>query len=139
MGTRGRISGAALAVAAIGPDGVTSLRRPDAPDELTAEQAEEWRAVVNRLPAEWFPRETWPLLASYCRHIVTGRRVAQLIAACEAREDFDVQEYDRLLHMQERESRAICALARSMRLSHQSTYDAKKTKPLRASKKPWEG
>jgi len=29
------------------------MMRPDAPNDLTDEQAEEWRAVVNRLPADW--------------------------------------------------------------------------------------
>src|SRR5262245_797932 len=77
MGIRGRQSTAALSV--IGPDGVETVRRPEPPDELTAEQAEEWRSIVNRLPADWFPRETLAMLAQYCRHVVHARRIVELI------------------------------------------------------------
>lgn len=54
-------------------------------------------------------------------------------------EDFDitVSALDRLLKMQERESRVITTLATKMRISQQSTYDKSKKKPL-AGKKPWE-
>lgn len=137
MGTRGRTSAAALAVA--GP--VEVLQRPDAPYDLTDEQSEEWWAVVNRMPADWFPRETHPLLAQYCRHVVAGRRVAQLIHALENPEDkavaLDIGAYDKLLKLQEREGRAMSSLATRMRLTQQTTYDAKRKKPQQA-KRPWE-
>jgi hypothetical protein len=59
MGVRGRHGVAELAV--IGPSGIETVRRPEPPDELTDEQATEWRAIVNRLGADWFPRETHPM------------------------------------------------------------------------------
>jgi hypothetical protein len=132
MGNRGRTSAAALSV--IGP--VRELRRAQAPAELTDEQADEWRAIVNRMPAEWFPRETHAMLAQYCRHVIAARRVAQLIDALEGRDPFDVEEYDRLLKMQEREGRALSSLATRMRLSQQATYDKTKRKPI-AGVRPW--
>lgn len=135
MGDRGRKSAADLTVVTGG--GVTSLRRPHPPGELTDEQAEEWRAVVNRLPADWFPRETHGMLAQYCRHIVAARRVAQLLAAFEARETLDIEQYDRMLKMQEREGRAISSLATRMRISQQATVNAKRQKPA-AQPKPWD-
>lgn len=134
MGIRGRQSTAALTVVA---SGVEIVPRAKPPDELTDEQAHEWRAVVNRLPAEWFPRETHGMLAQYCRHVVAARRVAQLIASAEAGETLDVEEYDRLLKMQEREGRALSSLATRMRLSQQTTYDPRKKKPS-TTKRPWE-
>src|SRR5690606_31228401 len=109
MEGRGRKSAASLEV--VQHSGITAVVRPEPPHELTDEQAHEWRAVVNRLPAEWFPRETHGSLAQYCRHVVTAGRVAQLIGAMEAQEDFAVDEYDKLLKMQDRESRAIAALS----------------------------
>jgi hypothetical protein len=133
MNQRGRKSSASLQV--IEHSGITSIRRPDPPDELTDEQGYEWRCIVNRLPAEWFPRETHGMLAQYCRHVVSARRVGQLIAVAEAQEEFSVDEYDRLLKMQEREGRALSSLATRMRISQHSTYDSKKTKPLRVSAK----
>lgn len=135
MGARGRKSGASLAV--VGPGGLETIRRPEPPAELTDEQADEWQAVVNSLPADWCPRWSWSVLAQHCRHVVAARRVAQLIAALEARDDFDTEEYDRLLRMQERESRAVTATARTMRITQQATYDPKRKKP-KATKRPWE-
>jgi len=137
MGTRGRISSASLAV--VQADDVGRVPRAEVPAELTAEQAGEWRAVVNRMPAEWFGRETFALLAQYCRHVVAARRVAHLVEACEAGEEFDVAEYDRLLKMQEREGRALSSLATRMRLSQQSTYDkTTKKKTIASAKKLWQ-
>lgn len=138
MDGRGRKSAASLEVVTAVGGVVSAIQRPEPPPELTDEQSHEWRAVVNRLPAEWFPRETHGLLAQYCRHVVAARRIAQLIAEFEARDEIDVEQYDRLLKMQEREGRAISSLATRMRISQQATLDREKRKPLRAPKKPWE-
>lgn len=135
MQARGRKSLASLSV--ISSEGIETVRRPEPPQELTEEQSEEWLAVVNRLPADWFPRETWPMLAQYCRHVVSARRVAQLIAAQEAAEEFDIDAYDKLLKLQEREGRALSSLATRMRITQQATYDKSKKKPLQP-KKPWD-
>ena len=139
MEGRGRRSAASLSV--ISSSGIETVERPRPPQDLTPEQGAEWISVVNRMPADWFPRETHGMLAQYCRHVVASRRVAQLIAAAESDEDeqeFSVKDYDRLLKMQEREGRAISSLATKMRLSQQSTYDKSKRKPGQV-RKPWEG
>ena len=133
MGSRGRKSSQELTKAAT----IEVIERPDAPYDLTDEQSEEWWAVVNRMPADWFPRETHGLLAQYCRHIVAARRVADLVRAHEEGTNLDVQEYDRLLKMQEREGRAISSLATRMRISQQTTYDPKRKKGTPV-KPPWE-
>lgn len=136
MGARGRKSPKDVSVVQTGP--VITMARPDPPDDLTDEQANEWRAVVDALPADWFPRETWGLLAQYCRHVVAARRVAQLVAAAEAdAETLDIEDYDRLLKMQEREGRAMSSLASRMRINQQATIDKRKKKPS-SVKKPWE-
>lgn len=135
MGKRGRQSSASLAV--VSP--VQTVQRPDAPYDLTDEQADEWRALVDRMPGDWFPRETWPLLSQYCRHIVAARRVAQLINQAEQADQLDIGNYDKLLAMQEREGRAVSSLATRMRLTQQTTYDKSKKKPSGQVKKPWEG
>lgn len=136
MGTRGRTSSAELSV--ISGNGIETVRRPDPPDELTDEQAEEWRAVVNRMSADWFPRETHGMLAQYCRHVVAARRVAQLVADTEAGESLDIDAYDKLLKMQEREGRAISSLATRMRISQQATVRAEKARKPSTVRKPWE-
>lgn len=136
MGMRGPRSQASLTVVSSNP--LEVVERPQPPGDLSDEQAAEWCAIVDRLPADWFGRETEALLAQYCRHIVASRRVAQLVAASEADEDFDLRDYDRLLKMQEREGRAITSLATKMRISQQSTYDKSKKKPS-GTIKPWQG
>ena len=135
MGTRGRKSKAEIEVKAPAP--VEKLDRPDAPYDLTDEQAEEWWAVVNRMPADWFPRETHGMLSQYCRHVVAARRVAQLVEAATTANPVDVDELDKLYKMQEREGRALSSLATRMRITQQTTYDKSKKKPL-ARKAPWQ-
>lgn len=136
MEGRGRRSAASLAV--ISSSGIETIERPKPPCDLNDEQSFEWVAIVNRLPADWFGRETQGLLAQYCRHVIAARRVAALIASAEADPECSIKDYDRLLKMQEREGRAISSLATKMRLSQQTTYDKSKKKPSTA-RKPWEG
>ena len=136
MAKRGRPSAASLEIATVST--VETISRPDAPYDLTDEQSEEWWAVVNRMPADWFPRETHGMLAQYCRHVVAARRVSQLIAACERADELDVEQYDRLLKMQEREGRAISSLATRMRISQQATVRAEQARKPSQVKKPWE-
>lgn len=135
MAKRGRQSAAELAVV----QNVTEIvPRPVAPDDLTDEQAAEWDAIVARLPADWFPRETHGLLKQYCRHAVEARRIAQLVDQLCAGEDFDVMAYDKLLQMQEREGRAMSSLATRMRLTQQATFDKERKKGKPVARKPWE-
>lgn len=136
MGTRGRTSSAELSV--ISGGGIETIRRPEPPGDLTDEQADEWRAVVNRMSADWFPRETHGMLAQYCRHVVAARRCAQLVAEIEGSEPFDLAAYDRALKMQEREGRAISSLATRMRISQQATVSAKTARKPPQVRKPWE-
>jgi chaperone required for assembly of F1-ATPase len=136
MATRGRKSAASLEIVTASPVG--TVARPDAPYDLTDEQTEEWLAVVNRMPADWFPRETHGMLAQYCRHVVAARRVAQLISKAEKQKALDVEAYDRLLKMQEREGRAISSLATRMRISQQATVRAEQARKPKQVDKPWE-
>jgi hypothetical protein len=121
MGARGRKSTAAVSVSSP----VTTIRRPDAPLDLTEQETDVWRETVEAMPADWFPRETWPLLRQWCRHTMTARRVAQLIDAECAREELDMAALDKLHQMQSRETAALKALAASMRLSQQASYSAR--------------
>lgn len=136
MTKRGRKSAASLEVAVHST--VETIARPDAPYDLTDEQSAEWWAVVNRMPADWFPRETHGMLAQYCRHVVAARRVAQLIANAEKAKTIDIGEYDQLLKMQEREGRAMSSLATRMRISQQATVRADQARKPTQVEKPWD-
>jgi hypothetical protein len=110
---------------------VTLHQRPKPPAELTADQAVEWKAIVDRMPADWFPRETHALLVQLCRHVVAARDIERRIRAAKRVKDLNL-----LLSMQDRERRAIESLSRSMRLSPRSRYSKdKKTGP--SAPRPW--
>jgi hypothetical protein len=139
MKQRGRKSAASLAVPRIaGP--VDRIERPDAPYNLSDLAAAEWRAIVNRLPADYFPRETWPMLAQLCRHIVASDRLGMLITALEGPDGgWEVEHWLKLLAAQERESRAISSLCGRMRLSHVAVLRQDRTeRPADDKAKPWE-
>jgi hypothetical protein len=118
---RGRKSGASLETV-LSVSGQPA--RPAAPERLTTDQAEVWQSVVGAMPADWFKAETFPLLSQYCRHTVAARVVDGLIAEHEAGE-LDIARYNKLLIMRSRESAAMTALARTMRLTQQSRIDPK--------------
>ena len=93
---------------------------PEPPKSLSRLQAEVWRETCRRLPGDWFRDHHLALLRQYCRHVVAADRVASLIKHVESGEALELPDYDRLLKMQERESRICQALATAMRLTHQS-------------------
>lgn len=138
MKQRGKKSADAVAT----QGAVAVVQRPDAPLELSPEETDVWHDVVDAMPADWFPRETWPLLKQYCRHTVTARRVAQLIDQASAREDLDIAEMKELLAMQAKETSSLKAMASAMRLSQQASYSARGAsgeKSRRSTvKRPWE-
>jgi hypothetical protein len=138
MKKRGRKSTAELATTT--PQGlIEKTQRPDAPYTLSDVEANEWRSIVARMPADWFTRETWPLLEQYCRHAVRAWKVSKLLTQMESTNEVDVDHWLKLLSAQERESRALAMLARQMRLSQVSTMRQDRTaKPETQGPKPWE-
>jgi len=81
-----RKSVAALAV-------VTPLhqQRPEPPDHLCEDAADEWRRVVAARAADWFGQEQLSHLASYCQHLATARLRAE--AERPARSDAPIIRY----------------------------------------------
>ena len=135
MDKPGRKSAADLAVVESGV--LDIIQRPDPPEELTHDQAIEWVAVVNRMAADWFPREVHGMLVAYCRHVVAARKVAQLVNAIESGSELALNDYDQLLKMQEREGRALSAHATRLRITTQSTKD-KRTPKGGTTVTPWD-
>jgi hypothetical protein len=136
MAARGRKSAASTEI--IIASNVEVINRPQPPDDMPLEQAVEWRAVVDRMPADWFPRETHALLVQYCRHVAASRRIALLIVRAEKAKTFDLDAYDKLLKMQEREGRAISSLATRMRITQQATVRAESAKKPGQITAPWD-
>jgi hypothetical protein len=113
---------------------ISAHERPEPTPELTPEQRLVWISVVNSLPADWIRSESLP---QYCRHVVASNHVAQMLETVEGTDEIDVEDYDRLLRMQERESRITVSLATKLRLTPQSEYRADKVRNTKKAKAPW--
>lgn len=114
-------------------NGLEKVERPDAPYELDDEEALEWKAQVEAMPAGHFTRSTFPLLVQLCGHVVTSRRLKQFerkIRNPGKGKPFDSRAYGQVLKEQRCETDAINRCLRSMRLTQQST-----TRPETLSRK----
>lgn len=138
MATRGRQSAAALSVVIGSIDG-----RPRPPSDLTKFQREVWeRTVANEATTFFSTAALQQMLKEYCRHCESADKLAKMIEACEAAEEgFDLKDYDKLLGMRDRETKAIGDKATKLRLTNQARYTpqaaataSKKT----AERKPWQ-
>jgi hypothetical protein len=139
LGTRGRTSVAALSVVA----GTDIDGRPKAPSDLTPFQQEVWQATVATQAADMF--KTAPLqqlLREYCRHVESAHRVSSMIALLEAPgAAVDLDEYEKLLRMRDRETKALADKATKLRLTNQSRYTPAAAATLGkkvTEKKPWQ-
>ena len=106
--------------------------RPNPMPDMTQEQGEEWQAIVNRMADDWFPRESHQLLAQYCRHECEAKFIAGILRAHKLDPDKTnawLEQYGDLLKLQEREGRAMSSLATRLRITQQSTVNAKTQKP----------
>jgi hypothetical protein len=137
MAERGKKSAASMAIAA--PAGID--RRLPPPASLTPAQKAEWMVVVNSRQADWFGPENASSLIQYCRHKVQADIIAQQIESFDPQwlaDEDGLKRYDKLSQLQERETRTINALLRSMRLTQQSLVRAEKSVSKTRGRKPWQ-
>lgn len=132
MAKRGRKSQADLTTVAIGP----RLGRPVPPADLTDDQTLTWRVVVDAMPADWFGRESLPVLAAYCRHAARARFLALRLDSMTLEDTEELEIWNKLAAAAERETRALLACARAMRLTNQVRYDASKAGRLTQGPRP---
>jgi hypothetical protein len=137
MGARGRPSASELAVVRLQTE--PGAEPPDPPAGLTGEAAQVWRDIVASLPPDWVSVANSPLMEGFCRHVAASRRVAQLIEVEEASDAFNLDDFGRLLAMQERETRAMATLATKLRLARSSVDDRRKAPKPPSGPRPWEG
>jgi hypothetical protein len=102
---------------------VEGVQRPEPPSSLRKADAKIWREVVDRMPANWFPRETHGLLMQYCRHESTLGYIDKVVAKLQRSSNPDLSEIRKMLRERRLESKMVATLATKMRLSQQSTYD----------------
>jgi hypothetical protein len=98
------------------------------PPELSDAQTKVWLDVVGSFPGDWFTRAASPILTAYCRHVCRARLLELQIAQFEpewTRADGGLERLDRLLAVAERETRAMTACARALRLTPQTQMHAR--------------
>lgn len=121
MATRGRKSAASLSVVAGTIDG-----RPRAPADLTSYQREVWdRTVANEAASFFKTAALQQLLKEYCRHVESAHKLAAMIQTIEQSrtlDEDDLKQYDKLLAMRDRETKAVGDKATKLRLTNQSRY-----------------
>lgn len=138
MKQAGRKSAAELATVTALP-----IRLLAPPADLSVEECEVWARVVATKPGEWWDAGSTPLLAQYCRAVVQAELVATLVSQVGSVMLTDagkLGEYKELRKIQAGLSGEITTLARSMRLTQQSRYNAKNsdTASRKADgRKPW--
>lgn len=139
MGQRGRKSGASLSVIAGSIDG-----RPRAPDDLTEYQQGVWDRIVGSESADFFrSAASQQLLKEYCRHVESAHRVSSMIGLYEKPgAAVDLDEYEKLLRMRDRETKALADKATKLRLTNQSRYTpaaaGTAAKKAATERKPWQ-
>ncbi|QOZ52942.1 hypothetical protein XH90_17395 [Bradyrhizobium sp. CCBAU 53338] len=139
---RGRKSAAEVASVVVAA-GTSMPAQP--PAELTDAQAMIWRDAVGSMPGNWLTRAAHPILIAYCRHACRARLLEMQIAQFEVewtRVDGGLERLDKLFAMAERETRAISACARALRLTPQALMHprtaGRRINDLPAGPRPWD-
>ena len=139
---RGRKSASDLAVVK-----QIDFDRPKVPKKLNALQAAIWDSTVARMPTNWFLDETHQILAAYCRHADTLALISDEIDRFKTewiRDDGGIERLGKLTQMRQRESNAMIAAARSLRITKSAqtrpeTAHRQVRDSTNGGSKPWEG
>src|SRR3546814_589737 len=110
------------------------------------EQKVIWdKAVANEAADVFKTQALQQLLKEYCRHAASALKLARMIEAMErlpAMSAVDLEGYDRLLKMRDRETKAIGDKATKLRLTNQSRYTPQSAgtaaKKAGGDLKPWQ-
>jgi phage terminase small subunit len=141
MGSRGRKSADELTTRPV----LLNERRPEPPESLSPRAAAVWKEVVGTVPLGWFSKAQYPIVMAYCRHAAQAEVLAEQVDRFEPEwlsADGGIERLNKLLSMAERESRAMTACARSMRITKQSQIEprgaGRRIAATLQTSKPWE-
>src|SRR5262249_19755407 len=135
--SRGRKSRDQLAI--VGALGIETGARPPPPPDLTEAEKAIWNEQVNAVSDDYFPPETHPVLAQYCRHICRARWIAKQIT--EMQDDlarFDERKYQALLGLEKTQTWAIRSLANVMQLTQKSVNGNSSRRRANLPKPVWQ-
>jgi len=128
-----RKSAASLAVVALQP----GVKRLTAPKTLTPRQKAHFDAVASTKPAGFFHPCDEPLIIQLSRHLARADEVETQFR----KEGLDVETFDQLSRLADRESKQITSLMTRLRLTPQARYrpDSQKLDGVGDDRpKPWE-
>jgi hypothetical protein len=111
--------------------------RPEPPEYLSADEQILWREVVATKPADWFMRDTQPLLVAYCQCTMMHRDLIRRWHALSSDAPVDAA----LVKLINETSNRMSSLAVKMRLTNQSRFTpgAASTATRKvAALRPWE-
>ena len=104
-------------------------RRPRPPSDLNPSQAQVWINIVSNEPSDYFTTAaTQSLLKEMVRHITSSHFLAQQIEAIEESGILNpdhFKDYQKLLSLRDKETRAIADKATKLRVTNQSRYTTK--------------
>lgn len=154
MAQRGRKAKAGIALAVnndkpeISKESEVLKWGPDAPDDLCDRGVLEWETIVRSMPKDWFTPPTLSILKIHCENVVECEFIQELInlAKKKAKTDVGYKKYSELLKQKIKFTQLVASSATKMRLTQQSTYDAKTGNTAKSNsapsadgkKKPWE-
>jgi hypothetical protein len=128
MKQRGRKSAASLSVVPI-----DAIQRPKPPESMSEAGKKLWRDTVNALRADWF-QGAEPVLEVYVETIELSRWLWEMITVADREGD----EFAELVKLHCQVSALIGNLATKLRLTPQSSRDARIPKLVPVGPKPWE-
>jgi len=91
--------------------------------ELNDAQQQVWRSIAGAMPGRWLQRGAYAVLAELCRRICRSGYLEQQIQSFQSEwlsAEGGLERFDKLLAAADRESKAILALSRALRLTPQS-------------------
>jgi phage terminase small subunit len=100
--------------------------RPDPPPFLDADEATEWRRIVNNMPAGWYKDSYYGDLVAYCQKLVEGLRMTANAKLVEDKYGEGWPKYKEFTKGSERCYRAVDKFGTTLRITAQSRYDREK-------------
>ena len=107
------------------PAAMVPLMKPQPPEDMSREAAEEWKKICRNLPHDWLTEEMWPVLASHCQNIVTLKKIT---AELNKVNDIQGRAFMNLSRLQMQYADLVSRIATKLRLTPQSRHAASDSK-----------
>ena len=112
------------------------------PASLGVDEVETWRSIVASMPSDWFNTCHF-LLRCLVAHIANAETLSVAVAQIRATKDVrkNIQEFNRVLSMLNRETQMITNLSQRLRLTPKAKYTMERSQNLKSDtplSRPWE-